>query len=246
MMQSLELVRPSKAMDCIATVVASDWLTPTIKSIRLDLHNPDFAFLPGQSVWPKFERDGKRFSKIYSIASSPSQCPIVELCVSRVGWSSAYLQDLPIGASLPLRGPYGLMTIDRLPTLPRLYIVEGSGIAPIKSQIEWLYEQQYEHPVWLVQANPETPDELPYEDLWRSLTLQWPQFRYFETIRPESILQTIASFRNGIVSFRNGIDLDDFEIDICAVDDRSSQIRDAVLAHGANAAAVRSESFHAF
>lgn len=231
-MQSLELARPSKAMDCVATVVSSDWLTPTIKSIRLDLHNLDFTFLPGQSVWPKFERDGKKFSKIYSIASSPSDCPIVELCVSRVGWSSAYLQDLPVGASLPVRGPYGLMTIDRLPTRPRLYIVEGSGIAPIKSQIEWLHEQGFDRSVWLVQANPETPEELPYREKWRSLTDRWPQFHHFETVHPESILSVM--------------NLNEFDIDICAVDDRSSQLRDAVLAHGATAATVRSESFHAF
>lgn len=231
-MQSLELVRPSKAMDCVATVVSSDWLTPTIKSICLDLHNPDFTFLPGQSVWPKFERDGKRFSKIYSIASSPSDCPIVELCVSRVGWSSAYLQDLPVGASLPVRGPYGLMTIDRLPAKPRLYIVEGSGIAPIKSQIEWLHEQGFDRSVWLVQANPETPEELPYREVWRLLTENWPQFHHFETVYPESILSVM--------------NLSEFDIDICAVDDRSGQIRDAVLAKGAKAEAVRSESFHAF
>ncbi|NJL21483.1 MAG: FAD-dependent oxidoreductase [Leptolyngbyaceae cyanobacterium SM1_3_5] len=188
--------------------------------------------MPGQSVWPKFERDGKRFSKIYSIASSPSDCPIVELCVSRVGWSSAYLQDLPVGGVAACAGAIWLMTIDRLPTRPRLYIVEGSGIAPIKSQIEWLHEQRFDRSVWLVQANPETPDELPYREVWRSLAENWPQFHHFETVHPESILSVM--------------NLSEFDIDICAVDDRSGQIRDAVLAKGAKAEGVRSESFHAF
>lgn len=219
-------------MDCLATVLSSVWLTPTIKSIHLHLNHSEFTFLPGQSVWPKFERDGRRFSKIYSIASSPAHCPIVELCVSRVGWSSTYLQDLPVGASLPLRGPYGLMTIDRLPLRPRLYIVEGSGIAPIKSQIEWLHEQQFDRPVYLVQANPETPHRLPYVDRWRSLAVQWPQFCYVETVRPESALAAI--------------DLAEFDIDICAVDDRTAEIQTAVLARGANPAFLRAERFHAF
>jgi len=239
-MQSLELRRPSKAMDCLATVLASIWLTPTIKSIRLHLNTDRFTFLPGQSVWPKFEHDGRQFSKIYSIASSPTHCPEVELCVSRVGWSSAYLQDLPVGALLPVRGPYGLMTLDRLPLRPRLYIVEGSGIAPIKSQIEWLHEQQFDRSVWLVQANPETPEQLPYRDLWRSLADRWPQFRYFETVRPESLLTAIAA------RSPNGIDLSEFEIDICAVDDRTSELQTAVLSQGANSAWLRSERFHAF
>ncbi|NJO52532.1 MAG: hypothetical protein HC840_27560, partial [Leptolyngbyaceae cyanobacterium RM2_2_4] len=77
-MQSLECLRPSAPMDCTATVLDSRYVTPTIKSIWLQLSNPIFSFLPGQSVWPRFERDGRKFSKIYSIASSPKRSPEVE------------------------------------------------------------------------------------------------------------------------------------------------------------------------
>ncbi|MBD2020298.1 hypothetical protein H6F43_08875, partial [Leptolyngbya sp. FACHB-36] len=117
-MQCLDLRRSATA-DFIATVVESVPLTPTIKSIWLQLDRDEFQFLPGQSVWPKFDRDGRTFSKIYSIASSPSRCPTIELCVSRVGWSSAYLHDLQPGQTIRVRGPYGLMTLTELPSRPR-------------------------------------------------------------------------------------------------------------------------------
>jgi ferredoxin-NADP reductase len=235
-MQSLELLRSSRPMDCLATVLASTQLTPTIKSIRLHLNCPELSFLPGQSLWPKFERDGRRFSKIYSIASSPTQCPEVELCISRVGWSSAYLQDLTIGAAVPLRGPYGLMTLNQLPTKPRLYIAEGSGIAPLKSQIDWLKDCRYSYPIWLIQANPETPDQLPYQDYWRSLQHSWHGFHYIEVI-PSGLESVLAAQQ---------LDLSEFEIEICGVDDRPAQILQTVLALGANPEQVRSEKFYAF
>ncbi|GAB4471699.1 MAG: FAD-dependent oxidoreductase [Elainellaceae cyanobacterium] len=224
------------AMDCVATVLSSVALTPTIQAIRLQLDQPDFRFWPGQSVWPRFQRDGKQFSKIYSIASSPSRCPEVELCVSRVGWSSAYLQDLPIGGAIALRGPYGLMTLAHIPDRPRLYIAEGSGIAPLKSQIDWLREQGFDQPVWLVQANPETPDCLPYEADWRSLQQQWPLFHYLPT-QPNQIGQTLA---------QASIDLTAVDVDICAVGDRSAQLQDVAGLLGAKLDQVRSESFYAF
>lgn len=235
-MQSLDVLRRSPTADYLATVIHSVSLTPTIKAVRLRLDRDEFCFLPGQSVWPKFERDGRKFSKIYSIASSPSCCPEIELCISRVGWSSAIVQDLAIGQALPLRGPYGLMTLTELPQRPRLYIAEGSGIAPFKSQIDWLHECGYPQPIWLVQANPETPDQLPYQEQWKQLEQSWKTFHYQEAISrcPEVILSGLR------------LDLSAFDIVICAVGDRSDQLQAFVLALGARLDQLRAEKFMAF
>jgi ferredoxin-NADP reductase len=235
-MQSLEVLRRSPTADYVATVLESVFLTPTIKSIQLRLDRDGFQFLPGQSVWPKFERDGRKFSKIYSIASSPSRCPELELCVSRVGWSSAFIQDLSIGQTLPLRGPYGLMTLSELPPRPRLYIAEGSGIAPLKSQIDWLYECNFQHPVWLIQSNPETPDQLPYYDYWQQLSHSWEGFHY----------QALVSQPPESVRLLKDFELAELNVDICAVGDRTEQIQTTILALGARPDQVRSEKFFAF
>jgi ferredoxin-NADP reductase len=235
-MQSLDVLRRSPTADYLATVIHSVSLTPTIKAIRLRLDRDEFSFLPGQSVWPKFEREGRKFSKIYSIASSPSSCPEIELCISRVGWSSAVIQDLAIGQSLPLRGPYGLMTLNELPQRPRLYIAEGSGIAPLKSQIDWLHECGYRQPIWLVQANPETLEQLPYQQHWQQLQKTWRTFHYQAAIAqcPETIVSSLR------------LHLADFDIVICAVGDRSDQLQETVLSLGAKLDQLRSEKFIAF
>lgn len=234
-MQRVLLPRPT-VTDCVGTIVSSVFLTPTIKAIRLRLNLPEFSFLPGQSIWPRFERNGKQFQKIYSIASSPSQCPEVELCVSRVGWSSAYLQDLEVGETISARGPYGLLTLDGLPSRPRLYVAEGSGIAPIKSQIDWLADCGFKQPIWLIQSNPETPDCLPYQELWRSLAQRWHSFHYIEAITasPERLLA------------QQPLNLAQFDIDICSINDRPAQLQSVVLALGARPGHVRLEEFVAF
>lgn len=235
-MQTIEVLRRSPTADYLAVVLESVFLTPTIKRVRLKLDRDEFRFLPGQSVWPRFEREGRSFSKIYSIASSPACCPEIELCVSRVGWSSAYLQDLLPGATLPLRGPYGLMTLSQLPQRPRLYLAEGSGIAPLKSQLDWLYESHYAHPVWLIQANPETADQLPYRTYWEELAQRWPGFHYQPVTipSPESVLAAL------------GLDLSKVDIEICAVGERTEALQTIALALGAQPNHLRAEKFFAF
>jgi ferredoxin-NADP reductase len=233
-MKTLEKLHRSPTADYQATVLESRLLTPTIKAIRLQLEGDEFRFLPGQSVWTKFERDGRTFTKIYSIASSPSQCPEVELCISRVGWSSAAMHELAIGQQIKVRAPYGLMTLQTLPDRPRLYIAEGSGIAPLKSQIDWLHEMNFAQPIWLIQANPESPAQLPYGDRWRKLAQTGTAFHYRAAISPETVLVA------------EKLDLSQFDVEICAIGDRSEQLQAFVLATGANPEQVRSEKFVAF
>lgn len=237
-MQSLDLLRRSPTADYVGTVIRSTFLTPTIKSIWLRLtaeaHDHELQFLPGQSMWPKFEREGRKFSKIYSIASSPSHCPAIELCVSRVGWSSAYLQDLAVGDTIAVRGPYGLMTLSQLPDRPRIYLAEGSGIAPLKSQIDWLHECHFRHPVWLIQSNPETPDQLPYAAHWRSLSQQWSNFHYYPTTATESALTRLDA------------DFSEADVEVVAVGDRTDQLVTAAICQGAKFDRLRSEKFIAF
>ena len=236
----LPTVRPR---DCTATIAQSIWLTPTIKSIRLTLDQPTFRFLPGQAIWPNFVREGRRFSKIYSIASAPLDCTVVELCVSRVGWSSAYLQDLQPGETITARGPYGLLTLDRVPDRPLVYLAEGSGIAPIKSQVDWLYAQCCTQPIWLIQANPETPDCLPYTEHFQALAQQWPNFHYQTAMTPspeQCLTELTTAFQ------AQGRSLGQMGVFICAVNRRTLDLQQAAIAAGALPSNIKLETFHSF
>ncbi|MBD2020699.1 hypothetical protein H6F43_10955, partial [Leptolyngbya sp. FACHB-36] len=155
---------------------------------------------------------------------------------SRVGWSSAYLHDLQPGQTIRVRGPYGLMTLTELPSRPRLYIAEGSGIAPLKSQIDWLHECGFCQPIWLILSNPETPDQLPYQAYWRSLSQTQPLFHYREATNhaPEHILAA------------QSLDLSEFDVVVCAIGDRTEHLQTTALTLGARPDRLRSETFIAF
>jgi ferredoxin-NADP reductase len=228
--------------DYHATVLCTVQMTPSIWSIHLGLEGEvPFCFLPGQAIWPRFERDGRTFTKIYSIASSPDLSPEVELCISRVGWASAFLCDLKPGDTFSVRGPYGLMTLEGIPERDMVYVAEGSGIAPLKSHIEWLFGRECLRNVWLFYGGA-NPDEIAYHALWKDLAAHNLKFRYIPTVlngageqfeqgRPE---QAVAEF----IRTPAGLGAD-----ICAVEGRADEIKAALLAQGFGLEHLRTERF---
>jgi ferredoxin-NADP reductase len=233
---------PNQPADYRATVLCSVQMTPTIWSIHFGLEgDQEFAFLPGQAIWPRFTRDGRTFTKIYSIASSPALAPEVELCISRVGWASGVMCDLMPGDGIDVRGPYGMMTLDRMPEHDLVYVAEGSGIAPIKSHIEWLFAQDNPPNVWLFYGGA-NPDEIAYHALWKDLAAQNLKFRYiplvldgagdeFEAGRPERAVPEFIKRPTGL------------GCDVCAVEGRVDEIKAALLTYGFAPEHLRTERF---
>ncbi|WP_041243670.1 ferredoxin--NADP reductase [Gloeobacter kilaueensis] len=233
--------------DYRAQVLCVVQMTPTIWSLHLGIDEESsggsipFRFLPGQAIWPRFEREGRTFTKIYSIASTPLIAPEVELCISRVGWASDYMCRLKPGDWVDLRGPYGMMTLEAVPERDVVYVAEGSGIAPIKSHIEWLFAQDNPPNVWLFYGGAD-PSEIAYHALWKDLAAHNLKFRYIPTVRsgegeefePGSVEEAVAAF------IRQPRAL---QVDICAVEDRVDTIKHALLQHGFEPAHLRTERF---
>jgi ferredoxin-NADP reductase len=228
--------------DYRANVLCTLQMTPTIWSIYLALEGKaSFQFLPGQAVWPRFEREGRIFTKIYSIASTPALVPEIELCISRVGWASNFMCQLKPGDTIELRGPYGMMTLESVPERDVVYVAEGSGIAPIKSHIEWLFAQEDPPNVWLFYGGND-PGEIAYHALWKDLAAHNLKFRYIPTVRtgageefePGSAEAAVAAFIKRPEAL---------QVDICAVEDRVDEIKRALLEQGFDPAHLRTERF---
>lgn len=232
----------SQPADYRATVLCSLQMTPTIWSLHLGLEGEqDFRFLPGQSVWPRFDREGRSFTKIYSIASSPDLTAEIELCISRVGWASNYMCDLLPGDTIGLRGPYGVLTLTEIPAQDIVYVAEGSGIAPLKSHIEWLLGRNNLPNIWLFYGGT-NPDEIAYHALWKDLAAHNLKFRYvpsvlegegdaFESGRPEELIRAFIRHPAGL------------RTDICAVEGRVDEIKAALLGLGFLGKNLRTERF---
>ena len=107
----------------------------------------EFSFIPGQFVsiqQPK--ADGKVHTRAYSIANAPRSLPSFDLCLNRVeeGFLSNWLCDLEEGAVVQFHGPHGMFTL-RQPHQDSVLIATGTGIAPMRGMLHWVFERPERH-----------------------------------------------------------------------------------------------------
>jgi ferredoxin-NADP reductase len=117
----------------VLTVITQNEETATL---RLRLPDPA-GFLAGQYYNVRLPVAGRprQVQRAYSIGSSPRPDPsVIELTVKRMegGLVSPLLVDeIPVGSSLAVRGPYGSFTWKEGQGGPLLLIAAGSGVVPL-------------------------------------------------------------------------------------------------------------------
>ena len=84
------------------------------------------------------------FKRPYSIASPPHWANRIDLCWKRIhgGKATEYLWGLKQGDTIKVQGPLGRFVLKR--PLPKriIFVSTGTGIAPFRSIIAWLLEQE--------------------------------------------------------------------------------------------------------
>ncbi len=123
--------------------------------------------------------------RAYSICSPPHDTGAVELVVKLVekGLVTNWLFGLKTGIRLNVDGPYGAFLLPK--TLPKeiLFVCTGTGIAPFRSQIETLFRQGPATDTALTLLfGVRYEDEILYEELWRKLEREHPNFRLVPTL----------------------------------------------------------------
>jgi ferredoxin-NADP reductase len=151
-----------------------------------------FAFRPGQFVsLVKEDSRGKMQTRAYSIASAP-RANMLDLCVNRVegGFFSNLLADMEPGQTLQFHGPHGMFTL-RQPLTDAIFIATGTGIAPMRGFVEYLFPDNGPslsngRKIWLVYGT-RYPTELYYSDFFARKAAAHEDFEYIITLsRPEA------------------------------------------------------------
>jgi len=170
-----------------AELTKSVLLSPQTKHLELMVEGVDeFRFVPGQFVTIRQPRpDGKVHTRAYSIASPPRRDATFDLCLNRVedGFLSNWLCDLEIGAKVQFHGPHGLFTL-REPRQDAVFIATGTGIAPIRSMVEWLFaapERNCGHEYWLV-FGTRYEHSIYYRDEFEKIARENANFHYVPTL----------------------------------------------------------------
>jgi ferredoxin-NADP reductase len=146
---------------------------------------PRFDFIAGQFVSMKERRNEKEVTRAYSIASPPRADNSFDLCLNRVdeGFFSNYLCDLQEGAEVKFHGPHGYFVM-RQPVCDSIFIATGTGIAPIRGMLQWIYaepERWQGREFWLVFGN-RMPADIYYHHEFRRLAAAQPNFHYLPTL----------------------------------------------------------------
>jgi len=162
-------------------------LSPQTKHLEFALQDLDeFRFTPGQFISIKQAKpDGKEHTRAYSIASAPRSEATFDLCLNRVdtGFLSNWLCDLEEGAIVKFHGPHGLFTL-REPRLDSIFIATGTGIAPIRGMVQWLFEQperNRDHEYWLV-FGTRYEHSIYYRDEFEQIARRNDNFHYIPTL----------------------------------------------------------------
>ena len=149
-----------------------------------------FLYDPGQFVsGVALDENGKQQTRAYSMASAANKNRF-ELCVNRgeEGVFSnhlANLPDLPIGGTIQIHGPHGHFTLCE-PFTDSILIATGTGIAPMRSYLQWLFPvdgpaRSNGKQVWLVYGTRHESD-IYYRAEFEVLAAHQPNFHYLPTL----------------------------------------------------------------
>lgn len=104
----------------------------------------------------------------YSMAAAPSPSGDLTIAVTRVegGPGSLAMHALELGARVPVDGPWGLFSLERVPAeAPLLFVATGTGLTPIRAMIETELASGGSRAVRLVFGCRREVDRLYAEDL---------------------------------------------------------------------------------
>ena len=166
-------------------------LSDRTKHLEFEVLGKDrFDFSPGQFLSIREPRpDGKLVTRAYSIASPPRDNSTFDLCLNRVdeGFMSNYLCDLENGHEVHLHGPHGhfVMHPERRDSI---FIATGTGIAPFRGMIHWLFadEERHQGHQYTLIYGTRYSEDIYYREEFDEIARKNPNFHYVITLsRPD-------------------------------------------------------------
>lgn len=169
-----------------AKLARARWLSDQTRHFEWQVEELDrFEFKAGQFVsMLETKADGKHVTRAYSLASA-ARGREFDLCLNRVphGFFSNYLCDLPENSDVKFHGPHGHFTL-RDPLHDSMFVATGTGVAPMRGFLQWLYADPARHQgkrFWLVYGTRYEKDMYYHEEFER-LAAAHPNFRYEVTV----------------------------------------------------------------
>ena len=108
-----------------------------------------------------------------------------DIVLNRVdeGFMSNWLCDIEVGTNVTFHGPHGLFVM-REPKHDAVFIATGTGIAPFRSMVQWLFaypERNHDRQFWLV-FGTRYHHGIYYREEFEQIQREHPNFHYTATL----------------------------------------------------------------
>lgn len=127
------------------------------------------------------ETDAEGNSRMFSLASSPSEQRLTFATRMRDTAFKRVLGKMNIGDTLQIANPHGSFTLHNDTTKPAVFLIGGIGITPVFSVIKDATERQLPHQLFLFYSNRRLEDAPFFEQL-TELAHQNPNFTFVPTM----------------------------------------------------------------
>ncbi len=157
-------------------------LTDRFTQYYFELVTPNvLEFTAGQYMSVQVTAAGDRRS--YSIVSSPSITHGFELLIDHepAGLGAQYFQSLQIGDEIKALGPLGLFQLD-LAEPSYAFVATGSGVAPFRSMILQLLQQQHTNKSVTLFWGLRKATDLFWQAEFQELVESFPNFKFHPTL----------------------------------------------------------------
>jgi ferredoxin-NADP reductase len=205
---------------------------------------PNFDFAAGQFVSMLAKNNEKQMTRAYSLASGPRGNNRFDLCLNRVegGFFSNYLCDMEHGNVVQFHGPHGHFVL-RNPLRDSLMIATGTGIAPMRGFVEWLFplnggepERHEGRDIWLI-FGTRYESEIYYREYFEEVARKYPNFHYLITLsRPnegwKGATGYVQEHVKKILESRSGAGKDEMDAYICGLNEMVSANRKLLTEYG--------------
>lgn len=223
------------------TVTKIDRHSDTMVSFDVEIPNrDDLAFLPGQYV--NIQVPGSDQTRSYSFSSGPNSDKLsFFIKIVDGGLMSTYLKEkAAVGDKLTMTGPFGsffLRDVQR----QALLLAGGSGLAPLLSMLEKMYENGVSKPIHLIYG-VNTDEDLAHLSDLEDYAKKLPAFTWDYTVADQG---SAAKNKGYVTNLMESSTLNEGDLDVylCGPPPMVEAVRDHFKAISVNPASFYFEKF---
>ena len=213
-----------------AKIKSIEEISKDVKIFTLEL-DKEITFRAGQFLTLIVEENGKRFTAPYSIASSPKEKKQIQFAIKLVnaGNVTSRLWKKMEGDELNLMGPSGGFGIKNNDKDNLIFIGTGTGIAPLKSTIKSLLEENTKKSLTLI-FGERFENQILFEKELQELENKYKNFKFIRVISKPS--ENYVGKKGHVQENLGDLEIGNSEAYLCGMSEMVEECKEKLIKNG--------------